>query len=159
MRKWGYYVCVCMITRRRKREWREHSFLTPTLHHHTPIATHCHPTPSFLPVLFLESIGCFSHIRQQSQPFLCHNLTAWCSVVQLHTGMAKHDKLIDFTLHGRTGSIKSRNRICIVNSVLSQCYSTCKFWDIIQFLISWTWSFQHKIQLFQWATYIWCDFI
>lgn len=34
-----------------------------------PPATYCHPTPSFLPVLFLESIGCFSHIRQQSQAF------------------------------------------------------------------------------------------
>lgn len=37
----------------KEKEWREHSFLTPTLLHHTPIATLCHPTPSFLPVLFL----------------------------------------------------------------------------------------------------------
>lgn len=49
-RKWGYYV---QMHDNKEREWREHSFLTPTLLHHTPIATLCHPTPSFLPVLFL----------------------------------------------------------------------------------------------------------
>lgn len=49
-RKWGYYV---QMHDNKEKEWREHSFLTPTLLHHTPIATLCHPTPSFLPVLFL----------------------------------------------------------------------------------------------------------
>lgn len=49
-RKWGYYV---KMHDNKEKEWREHSFLTPTLLHHTPIATLCHPTPSFLPVLFL----------------------------------------------------------------------------------------------------------
>lgn len=154
MRKWGYYVCVCMITRRRKREWREHSFLTPTLHHHTPIATHCHPTPSFLPVLFLESIGCFSHIRQQSQPFLCHNLTAWCSVVQLHIGMVEYDKLIEAhssltscppslqpTWVHCTVSIKSINGLRIVNSVLPQCYMHILGYNSVS--VIWTWGFQH----------------
>lgn len=55
----------------KEREWREHSFLTPTLLHHTPIATLCHPTPSFLPVLFLVYwIFLFSRPGNKSSGFV-----------------------------------------------------------------------------------------
>lgn len=67
-RKWGYYV---QMHDNKEREWREHSFLTPTLLHHTPIATLCHPTPSFLPVLFLVYwiFLFFFQTRKQILPF------------------------------------------------------------------------------------------
>lgn len=78
-RKWGYYV---QMHDNKEREWREHSFLTPTLLHHTPIATLCHPTPSFLPVLFLVYwISLFSRPGNKSSRFV---LRALFSMILIH---------------------------------------------------------------------------
>lgn len=72
VRKWGYYVCVCMITRGRKAVKR--AFLPHS--HSTPPHPHCYslpPHPQFPSCAFFRVYWrfflSFSHIRQQSQPF------------------------------------------------------------------------------------------
>lgn len=90
MRKWGYYVCVCMITRRRKRVKR--TFLSHS--HSTPPHPHCYslpPHPQFPSCAFFRVYWMFFPHPATKPAFLCHNLTAWCTVVQQHTGMVNCD--------------------------------------------------------------------
>lgn len=94
MRKWGYYVCVCMITRWRKRVKR--TFLSHS--HSSPPHPHCYslpPHPQFPSCAFFRVYWMFFPHPATKPAFLCHNLTAWCSVVQLHTCMVKCDTLIE----------------------------------------------------------------
>ena len=94
VRKWGYYVCVCMITRRRKRVKR--TFLSHS--HSPPPHPHCYslpPHPQFPSCAFFRVYWMFFPHPATKPAFSCHNLTAWCSVVLLHAGMVKCDKLIE----------------------------------------------------------------
>lgn len=94
MRKWGYYVCVCMITRRRKRVKR--TFLSHS--HSPPPHPHCYslpPHPQFPSCAFFRVYWMFFPHPATKPAFLCHNLTAWCSVVLLHAGTVTCDRLIE----------------------------------------------------------------
>lgn len=89
-------LCVRMHDNKKEKERVKRTFLSHS--HSPPPHPHCYslpPHPQFPSCAFFRVYWMFFPHPATKPAFLCHNLTAWCSVVQLHTGMVKCDTLIE----------------------------------------------------------------
>ena len=92
-------LCVRMHDNKKEKERVKRTFLSHS--HSPPPHPHCYslpPHPQFPSCAFFRVYWMFFPHPATKPAFLCHNLTAWCSVVQLLTCMVKRVKWIETLL-------------------------------------------------------------